>query len=225
MHIAGDRDSWRGSLSPWVTIPSVSVRAFAVYAAGEPDETLPSKQAIRDAQQAFRANLGTLAAGAMSFMTDDGQVTLDDRGLFRLQVNGCAVVWIVGGAKHLQMRLMVCAHIKEVGHRGAVATWLPSSDCRNTVVGFARRSMSPSSSHSVSIAWILKRGRRCLVRLGRPCTAPGRAKSSISTISVGASGPLGDDGLDEGRGFRYILVMMDDVSNWVWLEPTGEFTA
>ena len=86
MHIAGDRDSWRGSLSPWVTIPSVSVRAFAVYAAGEPDETLPSKQAIRDAQQAFRANLGTLAAGAMSFMTDNGQVTLDDEGLFRLQV-------------------------------------------------------------------------------------------------------------------------------------------
>ena len=86
MHIAGDRNSWRDLPSPWETIPSVSVRASAVYVAGEPDETLPSKLAIRDAQQAFRANLGTLAAGAMSFMTDNGQVTLDDEGLFRLQV-------------------------------------------------------------------------------------------------------------------------------------------
>ena len=65
---------------------------------------------------------------------------------------------------------------------------------------------------SVSIAWTPNQGRRYLVRLGRPCTAPGRAKSSTSTISyVGASGPLGDDGLDEDGGYRYIL-MIDDMS-------------
>ena len=46
----------------------------------------------RDTQQSSHANLGTLAAGATSFMTDDGQVTLDDEGLFRLQVNGRAVL-------------------------------------------------------------------------------------------------------------------------------------
>ena len=63
-----------------------------VYAAREPDETLPSKQAIRDAQQASCLNLGTLAAGATSFMTDDGQVTLDNEGLFQLQVNGRVVL-------------------------------------------------------------------------------------------------------------------------------------
>ena len=63
-----------------------------VYAAREPDETLPSKQAIRDAKQASRANLGTLDSGATSFMTDDGQVALNDEGLFRLQVNGRAVL-------------------------------------------------------------------------------------------------------------------------------------
>ena len=32
-------------------------------------------------------------------------------------------------------------------------------------------------------------------------------------LYVGDSSPLGKDGLDEGDGFKYILVMMDDLSN------------
>ena len=55
-------------------------------------------------------------------MTDDVHFTVDNEGLFRLQVNGRAVLWIPGGAKHLQVRLMVRAHMKEAGHRGAVPT-------------------------------------------------------------------------------------------------------
>ena len=51
-------------------------------------------------------------------------------------------------------------------------------------------------------------------------------KSSTSIISyVGAIGPLGDDGLDEDGGYIYILVMMDDVSNRVRLQPTRACTA
>ena len=38
-------------------------------------------------------------------------------------------------------------------------------------------------------------------------------------------GALGKDGLDEGDGFKYILVMMDGLSNFVWLEPTESCTA
>ena len=44
-------------------------------------------------------------------------------------------------------------------------------------------------------------------------------------LHVGASRPLGYDGLDEDGGYRYILVMMGDMSNWVWLEPTEACTA
>ena len=39
------------------------------------------------------------------------------------------------------------------------------------------------------------------------------------------SGPLGKDGLYEGDGFKYNLVMMGDLSNFVWLEPTESYTA
>ena len=45
-------------------------------------------------------------------------------------------------------------------------------------------------------------------------------------LYVGDSGPLGKgDGLDERNGFKYILVMMDDLSNFVWLEPTESCTS
>ena len=64
VHIAGDRNCWGDLLSRWVTVRSVSVRATAVYEASAPDEALPAEQVIRDAQQASRANLGTLASGA-----------------------------------------------------------------------------------------------------------------------------------------------------------------
>ena len=35
-------------------------------------------------------------------------------------------------------------------------------------------------------------------------------------LCLGDSGSLGKDRLDEGDGFKYILVMMDGLSNFVW---------
>ena len=36
---------------------------------------------------------------------------------------------------------------------------------------------------------------------------------------------MGEDGLAERDGYKYILVLMDDLSNFVWLEPTESCTA
>ena len=45
------------------------------------------------------------------------------------------------------------------------------------------------------------------------------------TYMLAESGPLGDDGLDEiSHGYVYLLVM-DYLSNFCWLEPTGACTA
>ena len=52
-----------------------------------------------------------------------------------------------------------------------------------------------------------------------------REVGHFDTLYVGVSGPSGDNGQDEDGGYSYILVMMDDVSNWVWLESTGACTA
>ena len=51
-------------------------------------------------------------------------------------------------------------------------------------------------------------------------TRPGEVVHSDS-LYVGASGSMGDDGLGKDGVYGYILVMMDDASNRVWLEPMG----
>ena len=48
--------------------------------------------------------------------------------------------------------------------------------------------------------------------------------SHFDYLYVGDRDPLGKDRLDEGDELKYILVMMDDLSNFVWLEPTESCT-
>ena len=55
-------------------------------------------------------------------------------------------------------------------------------------------------------------------------TAPGEV-AYFDFLYVGSSGPEGSEGLPEEDGFRYILVIMDDLSNFVSLEPTEACTA
>ena len=175
-----------------------------------PHETLPFKRAIWDAQQASRSNMGTLAAGTTSFVTADSQVTPDDEELFRLQVNR-AVLWMPVGAKKLQVRLMVCAHMKEAGHRGAVATLKRRSEycscfrMEEHITEFVKQCL-----HCMDY----KAGGKVPRPLGE--TVHGIRQSELVHVYylyVGASLPLSDDDLSEDEGYSYILVMMDNMSN------------
>ena len=118
---------------------------------------------------------------------------------------------------------MVCAHMKEAGHPGAVATLQRLSEycccfCMDEhVAEFVKQCLHRIDS---------KAGEQVPRPLGETVhgTRPGEV-IHFDYFHVGASGALGDDGLDEDGGSRYILIMMDNMSNWVWLERTEACTA
>ena len=55
-------------------------------------------------------------------------------------------------------------------------------------------------------------------------TRPGEVLH-LDYLYIGDSGPLGKDGLNDEDGFKYIFVMIHDLSNFVWLELTESCTA
>ena len=68
--------------------------------------------------------------------------------------------------------------------------------------------------------------RSCLARMATRYMVLGLERLSISIfLYVGISGPEGSEGLPEEDGFRYNLVIMDDLSNFVSLEPAEACTA
>ena len=116
-HIPGDRNAWGDLLSRWVNVPALPVRAVAVFAQCDPDDSMPSKDVVRQAQRKART-----AEGELAFDTAVGRAVLDDEGLFRVHVRGCNDLWIPESDEPLQVRLMVCAHMRDAGHRGVAAT-------------------------------------------------------------------------------------------------------
>ena len=121
-HIPGERNCWGDLLSRWVKAPSVPVRSVAVHSPCDADDSLPSVDVIRAAQRKAVADLGD---NLRSFPTTFGQVSLAD-DLFRVRVGSRDVLWIPSGDKALQVRLMVCAHMRSAGHRGCLLYTSPS---------------------------------------------------------------------------------------------------
>ena len=56
-----------------------------------------------------------------SYESAVGLAVLDDEGLFRIHARGRHVLWILISDKQLQVRLMICAHMSDAGHRGVAA--------------------------------------------------------------------------------------------------------
>ncbi|CAB1109830.1 unnamed protein product [Ectocarpus sp. CCAP 1310/34] len=219
-HISGERNCWGDLLSRWVNVPAVSNRSAAVFMPSTPDCNLPSKNAIREVQQTVRASVGDTNA---CFTDTLGRVAPDDEGLFRVMIDGRKVLWIPDTARDMQLRLMLCAHMKEAGHRGVTATMhrLREYCCWSTmdrdVKEFVQQCLHCMDSKSGEI-------------VPRPFgeTVHGKRPGEVlhfDYLHVGKSGPLGADGLDESDGYVYLLVMMDDLSNFAWMEPTGTCTA
>ena len=223
MQISGERNCWKDLLSRWVHVSAVDMRAVAVFASCAPDETMPSKDAIREVRQQARSGLIIMVSGASSFTTPVGRATMDTEDSFRVGLDGRDVLWIQEQAKELQKRLMVFAHMEDTGYRGVVAAlqrlqgyccWLRMEV---HVTDFVKQCLHCMNS---------KASDKTPQTLGETMhgTRPGEVLD-FDCLYVRDSGPLGKDELDEELGFKYILAMMDDLNNFVWLEPMESCTA
>ena len=91
----------------------VSVTCTEVLFAGS--DKFPTKEVVRWIQVAAAESGLTLDTGL-------GVASLDSERLYRVEHNGHRVIWVPVGADSLKRRLLVCAHLEGVGHRGVDAT-------------------------------------------------------------------------------------------------------
>ena len=86
--------------------------------------------------------------------------------------------------------------------------------------------MFASSFVNVCIVWIRVLERSCLARRATRYMVLRLERLSISIfLYIGSSGPEGSEGLPEEDGLRCILVIVDDLSNFVSLKPAEACTA
>ena len=93
-----------------------------MFASSAPDETMPSKDAVREDSRKARTGLSAMISGASSFTIPVGRATKDNEDLFRVGLDGRDVLWMPEQAEEMQTRFMVCAHMKDAGHREIVET-------------------------------------------------------------------------------------------------------
>ena len=78
-------------------------------------DKFPTKEVVRGVQAAA-------AEGGPTRDTAMGVASLDSEGLYRVKHHGHRVIWVPAGADSLKKRLLVCAHLEGIGHRGLDAT-------------------------------------------------------------------------------------------------------
>ena len=156
-HIPGDRNAWDDLLSCWVSVPALPVRAVAVFGSCDQDDSMPPNAVVRQAQQKA---LATDGAEVKSFESAVGLAVLDDEGLFCINARGKHVLWISDSDKQLQVRLMICAHMRDAGHRGVAATLVCLQECLSGQV------------------WRL----RCMSLCGSAFTVPTRVRETLFPV-------------------------------------------
>ena len=143
-----------------------------------------------------------------------GRATEDNKALFRVVDPGTSEGNVV--------RLMMCDHINDAGHRAVVA---PLQRLQGYCCWFCMETESVMQRYSIHCM-----NSKAGERVPRPLeenmhgTGPGKILY-FNHLYVGDSGTPGKVELDEGDGFKYILVMIDELSSFVWLEPTASCTA
>lgn len=121
VHIPGECNCWKRLLSRWGTLTPdategpVPLRSTSVFALPGADYSLSTKGVIEGRQVDVMSgrSVEEIALGPARRARD---------GVYRVRFNGEPAVWIPPEAKHLRVRLMISAHMKQSGHRGPGAT-------------------------------------------------------------------------------------------------------
>ncbi|CAN0217617.1 unnamed protein product [Ascophyllum nodosum] len=211
-HIPGGDNHWGDLLSRWRVLdskgPLVRANVIAVVTPPTGDHQMPSRDEIKDRQDA-------MARGHVEVATPLGTVTRGEDGLYRVSYQGKMVLCVPDEERELQARLMVCAHMQDARHRGVRATthrlgaycvWdnmekdiakfiSQCLHCTDSKVGNAVPRPLGDLVHGTEVGDVLH----------------------FDSLSLGESDAIDMGGLVDG-GYKHVLVLMDDVSSFIWLE-------
>ena len=218
VHTPGDENCWKDLLSRWVTRPggpvcvNASVKYAEVFFAGS--DKFPTKEVVRGVQAAAAGDGPTLDTAL-------GVASLESEGLYRVEYHGHRVILVPAGAKSLKKRLLVCAHLEGVGHRGVDATMarLERHCVREGLAGDVR-DMTRLCLYCADT----KAG--ALVPRTLEETSHGREPNAVVHFDFLYMGKSAVDvGVDAADGFQYVLLILEDVSGYKWLRPSRACTA
>ena len=209
---SGEDNHWGDLLSRWRVLDSegflVRANVIAVVAPPTGNYQMPSKREIKDRQDA-------VARGQVEMATSSGTVTRGENRLYRVLYQGRMVFWVPHEERELQARLIVCAHMQDAGHCGVRSTvhrlgaYCAWDNMENDIAKFVRQCLHCVDSKSGNA-------------LPRPLgdVVHGTAVSDVlhfDYLILEESDATDTGGLVD-RDYKHVLVLMDDVSRFVWLE-------
>ena len=215
-HIPGAENHWGDFLSRLRSVGGgaadsgeevpVYVRSIAVVAPTDADYSFPSMGEIRDRQDIYTDGKAVLDSPL-------GSVVRGENGLYRVDYGGMQVIWVPPAERSLQVRLMVCAHMQEAGHRGICATmhrlgaYCVWEGMKEDVTEFVQQCLHCVDSRAGNVV-------------------PRPLGEILHGTEVGEV--LHFDYLklgDNDDRYAYVLVLVDDVSSFVSLQLTASCTS
>ena len=182
------------------------VRSIAVVAPTDADYSFPSMGDVWDRQDIYTDGNAVLDSPLES-------VVRGENGLYRIDYGGMQVIWVPPAMRSLQVRFMVCAHMQEAGHRGICATmhrlaaYCVWEGMKEDVTEFAQQCLHCVDSRAGNVV-------------------PRPLGEILHGTEVGEV--LHFDYLklgDSDDGYAYVLVLVDDVSSFVSLQPAAFCTS
>ena len=142
-----------------------------------------------------------------------GSVVRGENGLYRVDYGGMQVIWVPPAERSLQVRLMVCAHMQEAGHRGICATmhrlgaYCVWEGMKEDVTEFVQQCLHCEDSRAGNV-------------VPRPLGEIFHG-TEVGEVLHFHYLKLGDS----DDGYSYLLVLVNDVSSFVPLQPAASCTS